>query len=229
MGRKPPQPGSRGSEKRKKAKKINRFAKRYVVIVCEGEKTEKNYFNDFRKDKRESKELFQVICGAEALGNDPLNIVKEAKDQQNKIVKEHKCKKEDVLTWCVFDRDEHPNLDEAVDMAKANKIKIAFSNPCFELWYLLHFQDQTAHIERGKVASALRRSHIPEYQKNLKGVYELLRDKHEFAKERAENLRRQQEKDNKIKIDDKTICADITGIKEINPISTVDLMFEELN
>jgi hypothetical protein len=33
-------------------------------------------------------------------------------------------------------------------MAKANEIKIALSSPCVELWFLLHFEAQTAHIHR---------------------------------------------------------------------------------
>jgi hypothetical protein len=37
-------------------------------------------------------------------------------------------------------------------------------NPCFELWFLLHFQEQTAHIERGRVQH-LCRGHMPGYEK----------------------------------------------------------------
>lgn len=45
--------------------------------------------------------------------------------------------------WCVFDRDHHANIDQALDMAKANSIKIALSTPCFEVWLLLHFDSST--------------------------------------------------------------------------------------
>jgi hypothetical protein len=47
--------------------------------------------------------------------------------------------------WCVFDVDEHPKLAEARDQANANGIQLAVSNPCFELWLLLHFQEHRAH------------------------------------------------------------------------------------
>lgn len=43
--------------------------------------------------------------------------------------------------WVVFDRDEHPRYDEAVNMARANGIELAVSNPCFELWLLLRFRE----------------------------------------------------------------------------------------
>ena len=50
--------------------------------------------------------------------------------------------------WCVLDVDEHPNLEEALDMARANEISVALSNPCIELWFVLHSADQTAFIDR---------------------------------------------------------------------------------
>jgi hypothetical protein len=68
--------------------------------------------------------------------------------------------------WGVFDVDEHPKLDQARQLADANAIKLAVSNPCFELWALLHFQDQRAHIERHRARAALQR-HLPGYDKAL--------------------------------------------------------------
>ena len=65
--------------------------------------------------------------------------------------------------WCVFDRDEHPQIEEAKALAAENGVLIAFSNPCFELWLLLHYQSQTSWLERGaaqslfKAAASLRK------------------------------------------------------------------------
>ncbi|MFT7647504.1 MAG: hypothetical protein ACI8Y4_002253 [Candidatus Poriferisodalaceae bacterium] len=50
--------------------------------------------------------------------------------------------------WCVFDTDEHPNLEQAVAEAADSNIRTARSNPCFELWLVLHVADQTAHVHR---------------------------------------------------------------------------------
>ncbi|MCG6400348.1 RloB family protein [Vibrio fluvialis] len=50
--------------------------------------------------------------------------------------------------WAVFDRDQHPNITNAMEKARANGIKIAYSNPCFEIWPYLHFANQTASIHR---------------------------------------------------------------------------------
>ena len=47
--------------------------------------------------------------------------------------------------WCVFDVEwpnNHPNLRGVIRQARDNDIKLAISNPCFELWLILHFRDQ---------------------------------------------------------------------------------------
>ncbi|SNQ49364.1 conserved hypothetical protein [Frankia canadensis] len=58
--------------------------------------------------------------------------------------------------WCTFDVEwptNHPNLKQAVSLARENGIRLAISNPCFELWLVLHFEDHrrfsdNATIER---------------------------------------------------------------------------------
>ena len=45
-------------------------------------------------------------------------------------------------------------MRQAIDKALANGISVAMSNPCIELWFILHFQDQSAHIERGDAQAA---------------------------------------------------------------------------
>lgn len=50
--------------------------------------------------------------------------------------------------WCVFDFDVHPYVRDAIELAHVNDIEVAASNPCIELWFVLHHEEQTAHIER---------------------------------------------------------------------------------
>ena len=50
--------------------------------------------------------------------------------------------------WCVFDVDQHPNISQAINDARQSGINVAVSNPCFELWLVLHRQEQTAYIDR---------------------------------------------------------------------------------
>jgi hypothetical protein len=43
--------------------------------------------------------------------------------------------------WCVCDVDQHATLAAAREMAAKEAVGMAVSNPCFELWCLLHFDD----------------------------------------------------------------------------------------
>ena len=53
--------------------------------------------------------------------------------------------------WCVFDRDDHPDISGTLQTARDRNIRVAFSNPCFELWLVLHVADQSAYIERDDI------------------------------------------------------------------------------
>jgi hypothetical protein len=61
--------------------------------------------------------------------------------------------------WCVFDVEwprNHPHLPDAIARAEANDIKLAISNPCFELWLILHYLDHGSWLENSQ-AVELRR------------------------------------------------------------------------
>jgi hypothetical protein len=92
--------------------------------------------------------------------------------------------------WCVFDVDEHPHIPDAKQQARDNGIELAISNPCFELWLLLHFQDQRSCIDR----SALHHEcvkHLPEYEKRI--PFAKVHPNYQEAVRRAHALRAWQE------------------------------------
>ena len=76
----------------------------------------------------------------------PKTLVERAVAMKREAALEAKRKKDENLkydqVWCVFDIDEHPFVPEAKQQARDNGIEVAISNPCFELWALLHFRDQ---------------------------------------------------------------------------------------
>jgi hypothetical protein len=90
--------------------------------------------------------------------------------------------------WCVFDVDEHPKLRDAEQQARAHRISLAISSPCFELWVLLHFRDHTAYIHRHDAQRACSQ-HIPNYNKSV--LYSELRNGYEAAVRRAIALDKQ--------------------------------------
>lgn len=87
--------------------------------------------------------------------------------------------------WCVFDVDDHPKLNEARQVAGASSLLLAVSNPCFELWAVLHFQDQRRHVERDKARATLQK-HMPGYGKTLD--FEKMHSGYEEAVRRARAL-----------------------------------------
>ena len=123
------------------------------LIVCEGEVTECEYFIDLRHLAR------VPITLRFRSGGVPRTLVQ--------IAAEEKKRPNDYdQIWVVCDVDDHPDIPNALQQASDNNLPVAISNPCFELWALLHFQHQNAHIERGEV-SRLCRTHMPGYVKKL--------------------------------------------------------------
>ena len=71
--------------------------------------------------------------------------------------------------WLVFDRDEHSGYAASVSLAdKFDNIHLAFSNPCFEFWLLMHYKAFTdlpfdkeilveRHVEVEEISSSFSR------------------------------------------------------------------------
>lgn len=192
----------------------HRTPRQRVLIVCEGEETEPTYFNGFRIVKRLSREIIDVKNCKDAGGTLPKQLVEFAKELRDDS--EGYGDSYDSV-WCVFDRDKHLRIDEAFVQARDNGINVAFSNPSFELWYLLHFRDQGAHIEGGAVVKALRK-HIKRYEKS-NDLYKTLEPKQQKAIERARQLRRSQHR----------ITDDSCLEESPNPSTWVDKLVETLN
>jgi hypothetical protein len=118
-----------------------------------------------------------------------LVLVERAAGKKRDATAEVKRQKDENLkydhVWCVFDVDEHPFVPEAKQQARDNGIEIAVSNPCFELWALLHFRDQRAHIERERLHHECKR-YMPGYEKQLPSLQ--LHPLYEDALQRARVL-----------------------------------------
>lgn len=115
------------------------------AIVCEGKKTETTYFDGIRRKLR----LSTAKVFVEGLGADPLTVVKRAELYLNDFDQ----------AWAVFDVEApqpHNSLHAAIDRAKAKGVHVAVSNPCFELWLLLHFHDQSAYLNNVQVTARVK-------------------------------------------------------------------------
>jgi hypothetical protein len=142
-----------------------RREKKVVYIYSEGEVTEPMYFGSLKKELRLS-EVHVVPLGT---GFATLKLVQFA-------MGEIATKEGDYESWVVFDKDDHKGFNEAVDTATANGIGVAYSNECFELWYILHFEYlQTALGRKNLFGSKLSNSLGVKYEKNM-DVFPYLKD-----------------------------------------------------
>ncbi len=162
-----------------------RSPRRRLLVVCEGAKTEPDYVRGFVRQCRAA--VVEIRIPDER--GDPRRLVEIAKKHKTWADREARSERDPLLAydevWCVFDRDQHERFTDACTMARDNGFLLAVSNPCFELWLLLHFRDSPGLQDRHAVQRMVA-SYIPGYVKSLdfstvaKGVGD--------AKRRAERL-----------------------------------------
>jgi hypothetical protein len=140
-----------------KRKVATRRPRKTLVVFCEGERTEPEYL-DALKRQPSVRDVAAVDLRVEIGhgGSVPRTLVAMATEARIRAMDEEA---EIDEFWCVFDVEwprNHPGLGDAVQQARVNGIKLAVSNPCFELWLILHFQDHGSWLDNNQ-ARRLRR------------------------------------------------------------------------
>lgn len=137
-----------------------------VLILCEGIETEKQYFEKLAAHHKNSR-IRVKVAGETGV---PFSLVDYAKRYKRDSDKEARRRKDENLAfdsvWCVFDVDEHPRLSDAKVMAADNDIKLAISNPCFELWLVLHLRESPGMRGRHDMQGLLKEL-VPNYNKHV--------------------------------------------------------------
>lgn len=154
-----------------------RAERQRFLIVCEGEKTEPIYFDQFRTSK--------LVIKVEGFAKDPLQLVEKA---------QRLCREGEFdQVWCVFDRDDVPTdqFSYALTLAHSLKIKVAYSNQAFELWYFLHFHYCDTAMTRQDYVTRLDKCLNRPYKKNDPTLFQVLRSKQANAIRNAEQLLKQ--------------------------------------
>ena len=88
----------------------------------------------------------------------------------------------------MFDTDEHQHLSQAVENARQGRIEVCVSNPCIELWLVLHVRDQTAHIHRHDVQRLSNQLGLTDGKRIADTAWGTLVDAFGVAKQRARTL-----------------------------------------
>lgn len=205
---------AKAAKKRKVAirNRIVRF-----LIVCEGERTEPNYFRELVKDR------YSEVRSEEIVGEGRSTCALVKKTEEIKVLLERKRQLPFDRVWVVFDKDDFNDFNEAIALAQKKGYAAGWSNEAFELWYLLHFVYLDAAISRAdyikKLEAEIQKASgdsTYRYKKNDAGIYRMLQqfgDKN-LAKQRAARLR--------------SFFDGSEDFKGHKPCTTVDILVDEL-
>ncbi|MFN6306792.1 MAG: RloB family protein [Microcystis sp.] len=192
-----------------------RETRKNFLIVCEGEKTEVNYFKAFTVPKK-------IEVRVKGEGKNSLSLVNKA----IKII--DNVNKDDSFDqiWCVFDKDNcsKEQFNQAEGLAKQKNIKIAYSNEAFEIWFILHFQYLDIATSRSEYLTILT---------NQMQKYGLLNKKEKYAKNREDMYEKLKPYQTTAITNAAKLIQDRDEAKkhpfDANPSTTVHELVQELN
>jgi hypothetical protein len=109
-----------------------------IVIASEGVVTEPSYFNGLKARWRSPRIQVEVLARINAGESSPERVLEALRA----FARSYKLRDGDQL-WLVIDRDSWKlrSIASVARECERLRYKLAVSNPCFELWLLLHFED----------------------------------------------------------------------------------------
>lgn len=127
----------------KREKAPDKRMRRIVLVICEGE-TEENYINLMKKWYKFPVRIVSRIEGTK--------ITQALVDKHERGLKISA--KDKVDTFLMYDMDV-PAINEKLMVCKA---ELLLSNPCFEIWLLLHAREQKSALSSEAVLRELKKS-----------------------------------------------------------------------
>ncbi|MEM8589848.1 MAG: RloB family protein [Pseudomonadota bacterium] len=113
------------------------------TVFCEGRNTEPAYLDSLSSNLANLAALeIETIPGPgvpHTLATKAAALVKERRKKRRRSG--GNSFEENDQIWAVFDRDSHPKYQEAISICQDNGVGVGRSDPCFELWLVLHEQD----------------------------------------------------------------------------------------
>ncbi len=180
-----------------------------IYISCEGD-AEVNYLRGLKEHFKKK----ATIKISNSKGTAAKDVVKNLKIRFGS-----EYKKED-LKYCVFDSDENTqqDLDDAKKFANKISSKIIYSNPCFEIWLLWHFEnDFSIQNSRENLKKRMEDIIKPKYW-NDSNLYDFFREKLTNAQTNYLHRKKELEQDNIPFYS-----------KESNPYTNFDELYDDLS
>ena len=160
-----------------------RRERRVIRILTEGKITEPSYLTAWARHYRHS-----VSLSLPASGMAPETLVDHATQHMRRRRRSRRGYQDFDEIWCVFDIDQHPNVPTAIHNARQSGIEVAVSNPCIELWLVLHVDDQTAYIDRRNIQRRANELQLTSGKRIPDSAWNKLFDEFETARHRARAL-----------------------------------------
>lgn len=136
-----------------------------ILIVTEGEETEPRYFEALKVQWR-----LTGIKVKKASASAPIHVVETAirlREEAARASKGSAFQAPFDEVWAVIDQDQHTTFNDALHLARREKVMVAFSKPCFELWLLLHFVPSLKPLATPVQVHAELAQYIPKFSKSM--------------------------------------------------------------
>jgi hypothetical protein len=154
------------------------------LVYAEGDVSEMTYLKGVRSELGRSGP--NIVIGT--THGEPLGLVRDAvahqrRDRQQGDGFDH--------VWCVFDVEcpkPHERLEEAIALANRNGIKCGITNPCFELWLILHFEDHRGWLTTEQAGTRAETLPFGYDRRSKDFIYEQCCGQRDLAASRADAL-----------------------------------------
>lgn len=152
-------------QKIQKRRVRNRQPRVRILLICEDAKSAVFYFERIGELLPEG----AIFLWPQGTGMNTLSLVNETDNIRRRQEVALGIRFDQV--WVLFDKDSFKadEFDNAIRSGEAKGYRVAWSNECFELWYLLHFQEQSFPVGRGKIYGGLEAHLGVNHYRKLKG------------------------------------------------------------
>lgn len=161
-----------------------RALKKTIYIFTEGE-TEKNYFSILNRKYNATVTVKVSVNHAHKQG---MNLLNHALGKIKSLTKTEKKNLGGV--YIIFDKDDIDNDEMLKVLSKADNegINIGFSNSCFEVWLLAHFEKPNVSHTKDRLYQRLETHlHCKQYSKKHKNDIDLLKRMEDCVSTAMEN------------------------------------------